>query len=128
MLTRTSFLHLFLPTQHMRTRQEDCPIELTIFVLTQSYWPAFPNVTINMPAEMALVQEQFKAFYMNKHKNRRLMWQSSQGHCAITARFPLGTKELQLSIYQAVLILLFNAHKVLSFTQILQLTGIRMYL
>lgn len=106
------------------------------------------------------MQDQFKQFYINKHQNRRLMWQNSQGHCLVHARFPKvgavllrlssaleapfffgatphvqvllyllyhrqGAKDLQLSLYQAVVIMLFNQHKILTFNQILQMTAIR---
>ena len=45
--------------------------------------PAFHFV-----AQMTYMQDQFKQFYINKHQNRRLMWQNSQGHCLLHAKFP----------------------------------------
>ncbi len=37
-----------------------------------------------------------------------LIWQPSLAHCLLKAKFPSGKKELQVSLYQAIVLLLFN--------------------
>eukprot|EP00051_Salpingoeca_urceolata_P005689 m.75917 g.75917 ORF g.75917 m.75917 type:complete len:741 (-) comp14498_c0_seq1:51-2273(-) len=99
-------------------------IELTANVLTASYWPTYPPVTANLPPEMGQVQEVFKAFYCAQHPHRRLHWQNSLGHCLVQALFPLGKKDLQVSVFQTVVLMLFNGAKVLPFSDIASATGI----
>ncbi|ORX96044.1 cullin 4 [Basidiobolus meristosporus CBS 931.73] len=83
-------------------------IELNVSVLTQGYWPTYSPPEITLPEQMAEYQEVFKTFYLSKHHGRRLMWQHSLGHCILKAHFPKGKKELSVSLYQAIILLLFN--------------------
>ncbi|OZJ04946.1 hypothetical protein BZG36_01755 [Bifiguratus adelaidae] len=83
-------------------------LELYVNVLTQGYWPTYPPTEVALPVKMARYQETFKNFYLGKHNGRRLMWQNSLGHCQVRARFPKGQKELSVSLFQAVVLLLFN--------------------
>jgi len=61
-----------------------------------------------LPKEVAEYQEVFKKFYLAKHSGRRLTWQNSLGFCVVRAFFPLGKKELAVSLFQAVVLSLFN--------------------
>ncbi|KAG0233962.1 Cullin-4A [Actinomortierella wolfii] len=83
-------------------------IDLSVNVLTQGHWPTYPPAEANIPAKISQAQEVFKEFYLSKHKGKRLMWQNSLGHCVIRAHFNSGTKELQLSLFQGIVLLLFN--------------------
>jgi len=83
-------------------------LDLTIQVLTQSYWPTYPVVPLNIPSQFALSQEVFKEFYMKKHRGRKLIWANSLGHCVVKASFRKSTKELSMSLFQTVVMLLFN--------------------
>jgi hypothetical protein len=75
---------------------------------------------------MAISQEVFKNFYMSKHNGRRLMWQNNLGHCVVKATFPKGKKELLVSLFQTVVLLLFNDQKrdQLTYAEIKELTNI----
>ena len=68
--------------------------------------------------------EAFKLFYLNKHSGRKLQWQPSLGHCVLKACFPHGDKELQVSLFQALVLLLFNQGDKHVFTDIKTATGI----
>jgi len=83
-------------------------IELNVYVLTAVYWPPYQPVEVNLPKEVAEYQEVFKKFYLAKHSGRRLTWQNSLGFCVVRAFFPLGKKELAVSLFQAVVLSLFN--------------------
>ncbi|KAI8577434.1 hypothetical protein K450DRAFT_252413 [Umbelopsis ramanniana AG] len=76
--------------------------------------------------KMANSQEVFKNFYMSKHNGRRLMWQNNLGHCVVKATFPKGKKELLVSLFQTVVLLLFNDQKRdhLTYNEIKELTNI----
>ena len=84
-------------------------VDLYVNVLTASNWPTAKAATITLPAQIEKIQSAFSAFYCSKHANRKLTWENSKGHCLIEGRFPKGTKDLQLSSYQGVVLLLFNA-------------------
>lgn len=68
--------------------------------------------------------EAFKLFYLNKHSGRKLQWQPSLGHCVLKAVFSHGDKELQVSLFQALVLLLFNKTDKCIFTDIKTATGI----
>ena len=57
-----------------------------------------------MQAELTRYSE----YYKSKHSGRVLDWIHSLGTATVKARFKAGTKELSVSLYQAVVLLLFN--------------------
>ncbi len=73
---------------------------------------------------MAEYQEVFKKYYTTKHNGRKLMWQHSWGQCSIRSHFAAGMKELTVSLFQTLVLLLFNNTDSLSFNDIVQATAI----
>ena len=61
---------------------------------------------------------------MSKHNGRRLQWHPCLGHCVLKANFPLGKKEISVSLLQTIVLLLFNDGDGLSYAHVLQATGI----
>ena len=80
-------------------------IELSVHVLTQGYWPTYPPAEVTLPGEILELQTQFSSYYMSKHNGRRLQWHPYLGHCTLKANFPLGRKELAVSLLQTVVLL-----------------------
>ncbi|XP_010529158.1 PREDICTED: cullin-4 [Tarenaya hassleriana] len=99
-------------------------IEMSVHVLTTGYWPTYPPMDVKLPHELNVYQDIFKEFYLSKYSGRRLMWQNSLGHCVLKADFPKGKKELAVSLFQAVVLMLFNDAQKLSFQDIKDSTGI----
>ncbi|KAK0048820.1 cullin-4A [Biomphalaria pfeifferi] len=101
-------------------------IDLTVNILTQGYWPAYPLVEVHLPSEMLRFQEVFKKFYLGKHSGRKLQWQPTLGHCVLKAEFNNYTtrKEIQVSLLQTLCLLLFNEADEYSFSDIKTATGI----
>uniref|UniRef100_A0A7N0ZRY4 Cullin-4 n=1 Tax=Kalanchoe fedtschenkoi TaxID=63787 RepID=A0A7N0ZRY4_KALFE len=99
-------------------------IEMSVHVLTTGYWPTYPPMDVKLPHELTIYQDIFKEFYLSKYNGRRLMWQNSLGHCVLKADFPKGKKELAVSLFQAVVLMLFNDADKLSFQDIKDSTGI----
>lgn len=101
-------------------------IELHVSVLTQGYWPTYPPTQLNLPNNLTGYQDTFKAFYLSKHSGRVLQWQNSLGHCVLKANFPRGKKELVVSLYQVVVLLMFNnvGDRIVPFSEIKDVTGI----
>ena len=98
---------------------------------------------------MLQYQETFKKFYLGKHSGRKLQWQPTLGHCVLKAKFknvsditeqahvtcicvlclrPVScaqmTKELQVSLFQALVLLLFNEADSFAFQEIVENTKI----
>ncbi|KAL4200513.1 hypothetical protein AMTRI_Chr02g253910 [Amborella trichopoda] len=99
-------------------------IEMSVHVLTTGYWPTYPPMDVRLPHELNVYQDIFKEFYLSKYSGRRLMWQNSLGHCVLKAEFPKGKKELAVSLFQTVVLMLFNDTSKLSFQDIKDATCI----
>ncbi|XBI84630.1 hypothetical protein VPH35_092898 [Triticum aestivum] len=99
-------------------------IEMSVHVLTTGYWPTYPPMDVKLPHELNVYQDIFKEFYLSKYSGRRLMWQNSLGHCVLKVEFPKGRKELAVSLFQSVVLMLFNDAQKLSFVDIKESTGI----
>uniref|UniRef100_T1PIM5 Cullin-4A n=1 Tax=Musca domestica TaxID=7370 RepID=T1PIM5_MUSDO len=99
-------------------------IDLTVNILTMGYWPTYPLTEVNMPPQLVNPQQVFNKFYLAKHSGRKLQWQPTLGHCVLKARFDAGPKELMVSLFQALVLLLFNDRDTLSYEEILAATNI----
>uniref|UniRef100_A0A8C0B7Q5 Cullin 4B n=1 Tax=Buteo japonicus TaxID=224669 RepID=A0A8C0B7Q5_9AVES len=110
--------------QYMQNQNVPGNIELTVNILTMGYWPTYVPMEVHLPAEMVKLQEIFKTFYLGKHSGRKLQWQSTLGHCVLKAEFKEGKKELQVSLFQTLVLLMFNEGEEFSLEEIKQATGI----
>ncbi|KAL4716905.1 hypothetical protein ACJJTC_012716 [Scirpophaga incertulas] len=99
-------------------------LELSVHVLTAGFWPTYAAADVRLPAALARHQDHFAKFYLAKHSGRRLHWQPTLGHCVLRAHFAQGNKELQVSLFQALVLLLFNDGDNLSFEDIRANTNI----
>ncbi len=100
---------------------------------------------------MVKLQEVFKLFYLGKHSGRKLQWQPTLGHAVLKAEFKevtvhgkerqralrkhlncsyndyfllQGKKELQVSLFQTLVLLMFNEGEEFSMEEIRTATGI----
>ena len=64
----------------------------------------------------------FQKFYLETHDKRKLNWCPALSHMTIGAHFPKGDKELQVSSFQGIVLLLFNDHDKLSFNEVKEMT------
>jgi cullin-4 len=65
---------------------------------------------------------QYTQFYKKKHAGRKLYWDHQLGTATLSTRFKAGPKDLTVSLYQAVVLLLFNDANDLSYKDILEQT------
>jgi len=98
--------------------------DMSVNVLTSGYWPTYPIMDAKLPEELHAYQEVFKEFYLSKHGGRRLVWYNTLGVCVLRAAFPRGGKELSVSLFQAIVLMLFNDTDSLSLAEIAAATGI----
>lgn len=66
----------------------------------------------------------FSAFYKSKHKNHKLEWLHNLGTVILLTNFTSGEKELSVSLYQAVVLLLFKDEDKLGYKDILTRSGL----
>ncbi|KDE09586.1 hypothetical protein MVLG_00481 [Microbotryum lychnidis-dioicae p1A1 Lamole] len=86
-----------------------CPFGLSVNVLSTGNWPTYPPTTVTLPSDMASALDKFKVFYQSKHQGRALTWAHALDYCSLRAKFPKGgRKELSVSLFQTVILLLFN--------------------
>jgi cullin-4 len=83
-------------------------MDLQVSVLSAAAWPTYPDVRVNLPAEVARHIEKFDTHYKQKHTGRVLTWKHSLAHIIVKARFNRGIKELVVSGFQAIVLVLFN--------------------
>ncbi|XP_054159550.1 cullin-4A-like [Oppia nitens] len=110
--------------QYLNNAKPNGSIEMNVNILTMGYWPTYQPMEVHMSSEMVDYQEIFKRFYLSKHSGRKLQWQPNLGHCVLKACFTAGNKELQVSLFQALVLLLFNDCDELSLDDIKQSTSI----
>ncbi|KAL9007721.1 MAG: hypothetical protein Q9173_007072 [Seirophora scorigena] len=97
--------------------------ELDVNVLTATMWPldamgpsrreegGKPNCIF--PPEIDRIKQSFEKFYLDKHSGRQLTWQGNMGTADLRAYFAdmkstKKTRELNVSTYCMVILLLFN--------------------
>lgn len=105
--------------QHMGHLDKEYQIiDLTVNILTMGYWPTYPLMEVTMPAQLVELQSIFNKFYLAKHSGRKLQWQPTLGHCVLKASFDHGPKDLQVSLFQALVLLLFNDTDTMTFAEL----------
>ncbi|KAL9106133.1 MAG: hypothetical protein Q9227_008781 [Pyrenula ochraceoflavens] len=84
------------------------PLDLSANVLSSAAWPTYPDVTVNIPPSISKSMLNFEQHYKAKYQGRKLTWKHALSHCQLRAKFPKGNKEIVVSGFQAIVLLLFN--------------------
>jgi cullin-4 len=101
------------------------PFDLTVHVLTSSYWPATTAAQVLLPPHLQAGLQQYEQFYQKRFNGARLLqWQHKEGYCTVRATFPAGKKELDVSFFQTLVLLMFNDRDTAPFLEIKAATGI----
>lgn len=102
-------------------------MDLNVNVISAAAWPSYPDVQVKIPKAISKAMDGFEQFYNNKYNGRKLHWKHSLAHCQLKAKFPKGDKEIIVSSFQAIVLLLFNDvddGDTLSYTEIREATGL----
>ena len=99
-------------------------VDLNVLVLRTGTWPKIPLCDLQMPVRLSNHQDVFRSFYLRQYPSRRLTWLPSVANCVLRADFPKGRKELVASLYQTVILLLFNDADEIGYRHIRDHTGI----
>ena len=70
-----------------------------------AYWPTYTAIDVVIPSEIIGYQEVFAHFYHTKYTGRKLQWQPNLGHAVLKAKFKSADKELKVSLFQALCLL-----------------------
>ena len=94
---------------HLQSKRELVrSIDPNVQVLTTGYWPGYTPMEPVLPQDLVPLHEEFKSFYLERYNGRRIMWQHSLGHLVLKAKFPKGRKELAVSLFQTVVLMLLT--------------------
>jgi cullin-4 len=103
-------------------------LDLQVSVLSSAAWPTYPDVDVKLPADVATEIEKYDRHYKHKHSGRKLAWKHALAHSVVKATFNKGSKELLVSAFQAIVLVLFNSlptpDSPLSYSTILTSTGL----
>ncbi|PFH45577.1 hypothetical protein AMATHDRAFT_82846 [Amanita thiersii Skay4041] len=101
--------------------------KLGVMVLQRSAWPfSVPKTSVDLPPSMQADLTAYADYYKARHSGHVLDWDHALGTATLVGRFMKGNKELSVSLYQAVVLLLFNTPEngEVSFTDIKASVGI----
>jgi cullin-4 len=103
-------------------------VDLSVNILSAAAWPSYPDIPVNVPGNIKRAIDDFELHYKSKHSGRKLEWKHALAHCQMRATFNKGSKELVVSSFQAIVLLLFNGlspENQLSYQHVLNETGLR---
>jgi|TARA_R110002003_G_scaffold137_5_gene12633 cullin-4 len=109
-------------------RNERLAVDLNVSILSASSWPTYPTVPVIIPPQIKQAIDKFETHYKAKHSGRKLEFKHSLAHCQVKAKFPKGNKELVVSSFQAIVLLLFNGLKEdehIDYNYLKEATGLR---
>ena len=99
-------------------------MDLGVNVLSAAAWPTYPDVSVTIPTSILKIMSDFETHYNMKHNGRKLTWKHALAHCQLKAKFPKGNKEIVVSGFQAIVLLLFNDADSISYTDIQAASGL----
>lgn len=101
-------------------------IEVDIHMLTTGYWPLRETPPCILPRSMLSITDTFTRFYLDMNNGRKLTWMHNLGSVDLKATFSKTGKDylMVVSIYQMVILNLFNESTTLSLDAIRRASGI----
>lgn len=105
-------------------------LDFDALVLSAAAWPSYPDAPANVPQSVKDAIDGFTSHYKLKHTGKGLSWKHSLAFCQLRANFPLGRKDLVVSGFQAIILLLFNDvadGQTLSYADIKTASGLCMF-
>lgn len=112
---------------YMAGKEAKSPVDLSVSILSAAAWPTYPDIPVNIPMNVKSEIDSFEKHYKSKHSGRKLSWKHALAHCQLRANFPRGKKEIVVSSFQAIVLLLFNGvaqEEQISYQQLLLETGL----
>jgi cullin 3 len=102
-------------------------VEVDIHMLTMGYWPLKETPPCILPRNMSAICDMFNKFYLDLNNGRKLTWMYGLGSVDLKATYAKTGKEflMQVSLYQMVILNLFNESDTLSLDTIREASSIQ---
>lgn len=92
-----------------KRKDRSMPFDLSVSVLTSTYWPISAQVQpCTMPPQMLAARQAYEEFYQSRHSGRVLSWHPNLGSADVRVSFKSRKHELNVSTYALVVLLLFD--------------------
>lgn len=103
-----------------------CPFEFDICILTAGFWPSSTeSQNCQLPSIIRnYCVDPFSNYFLSRLTGRKLSWQYQLGSADLKGNFSGGKRELTVTTYQMIILLLFNERNIYSLFEIRELTGI----
>ena len=99
-------------------------MEFGVTVLTTGFWPTYKFTELALPEECVRCVSTFKEFYEKKLQHRKLTWIYGLGQVSMKGNFSSKPIELNINLFQAAILLLFNEQGSLKYTEIRDRLGL----
>ncbi|KIY43994.1 Cullin-domain-containing protein [Fistulina hepatica ATCC 64428] len=95
--------------KHLSTHPDPPSIDLSVIVMTSTFWPMSHVASpCNLPEELLPAIQSFERFYFSRHSGRRLTWQPVLGNAEVRARFRTRSHDLNVSTLALTILMLFK--------------------
>mmetsp|Transcript_38672 Transcript_38672/g.99291 ORF Transcript_38672/g.99291 Transcript_38672/m.99291 type:complete len:465 (-) Transcript_38672:259-1653(-) len=88
--------------------EADLKFKFSVSVLTTGPWILSSKGDCNLTKEMTAACETFKSFYSHRNSGKTLTWHLSYGDADVSAVFPKGKYEINVTTFAAVVLQAFN--------------------
>ena len=100
-------------------------ITLEVHVCTTGYWPSSRAVGYKIPEELRVCADRYRRFYLGQNSGHKLEWRMDLGQAELVVDFSSQMRRsLVVNTPQMMLLLAFNSQKILSYQQLLDITGL----
>ncbi|PWN27242.1 Cullin-domain-containing protein [Jaminaea rosea] len=97
-------------SEHLRKTNRPMPFDLSVSVLTSTYWPISGQVQpCTMSPAMLSARQAYENFYQSRHSGRVLSWHPNLGSADVRVQFKSRRHELNVSTYALVVLSLFES-------------------
>ena len=93
-------------------------------MLTRSYPQLKDGWSFKLTPSLQTSIDAFTTWYATQHKNRQLSWRYQLATVTLSGRWDTGKYEIGVSLFQAVVMMLFNEEDTLDFKEIQARSGI----
>jgi cullin 3 len=99
-------------------------VDINVDILTSGIWPEQNIHPCKLPSELSQCTHKFDLFYKDKHSGRHLTWLYNSCSATMVTLFAPKTYTMTVTCYQCVILMLFNKNRVLTVSQVKELSGL----
>lgn len=103
-------------------------VEFGVSVLTTASWPDSVPSTVDVPVQLCEAQALFSKFYVDQNKGRTLHWHNDLSTATVNANLRNGKRELDMTVHQCIVLLMFNEGDFYTYDTILNVTKLGRWL